>query len=232
MSLFKSKKKEDSLDTHLDMPTQFDMPQQQPQAPVEQVTMMKHQGYTNNQIIQTLQSQGYSTTQISDAIGQSGLSGAQQPQMEAGMSDYGHFDDAPSEAFEQPQPAPMQRREVPMQTEEPATIDEERIQEIAESIIDEKWDELAVDIRKVVEWKERSEERITKIEQQLLDMKISIDSLTKSIMGKISSYDQNIIDVGTEIKAMEKVFQKVLPTMTESVNRLERATKNISSQKK
>ena len=68
MSLFKSKKKEDSLDTHLDMPTQFDMPQQQPQAPVEQVTMMKHQGYTNNQIIQTLQSQGYSTTQISDAI--------------------------------------------------------------------------------------------------------------------------------------------------------------------
>ena len=125
----------------------------------------------------------------------------------------------------------MQRREVPMQTEEPATIDEERIQEIAESIIDEKWDELAVDIRKVVEWKERSEERITKIEQQLLDMKISIDSLTKSIMGKISSYDQNIIDVGTEIKAMEKVFQKVLPTMTESVNRLERATKNISSQK-
>ena len=157
------------------MPTQFDMPQQQPQAPVEQVTMMKHQGYTNNQIIQTLQSQGYSTTQISDAIGQSGLSGAQQPQMEAGMSDYGHFDDAPSEAFEQPQPAPMQRREVPMQTEEPATIDEERIQEIAESIIDEKWDELAVDIRKVVEWKERSEERITKIEQQLLDMKISID---------------------------------------------------------
>ena len=45
------------------------------------------------------------------------------------------------------------------------------------------------------------------------------------MMGKISSYDQNLVDVGTEIKAMEKVFQKVLPNLTESVNKLDRMTK-------
>ena len=44
-------------------------------------------------------------------------------------------------------------------------------------------------------------------------------------MSKISAYDQNIVDVGTEIKAMEKVFQKVLPNLTENVNKLDRITK-------
>ena len=56
-------------------------------------------------------------------------------------------------------------------------------------------------------------------------MKLSMDSLTKSIMTKISNYDQNIVDVGTEMKAMEKVFQKVLPTLTENVNKLDRMAK-------
>ena len=57
-------------------------------------------------------------------------------------------------------------------------------------------------------------------------MRLSIDSLTKGMVSKISSYDQNIVDVGVEIKAMEKVFQKVLPNLTESVNKLERMTKD------
>ncbi len=40
-------------------------------------------------------------------------------------------------------------------------------------------------------------------------------------------YDQNILNVGTEIKVMEKVFQKVLPTLTENVNELSRITKGM-----
>ena len=59
-----------------------------------------------------------------------------------------------------------------------------------------------------------------------------MDSLTKSIMGKIQSYDQNIVDVGTEIKAMEKVFQKVLPTLTENVNKLDRMAKGYKEPQK
>ena len=98
---------------------------------------------------------------------------------------------------------------------------------MAEAIIDEKWDEVAKDIRKVIEWKDKSEDRIAKLEQQLIDIRLSIDSLAKSVMSKVSAYDQNIVDVGTEIKAMEKVFQKVLPTLTESVNKLDRMTKGV-----
>lgn len=224
MAFFKlgKKKREEPLDTA--MPVQ-EMQPQAPPSPIEQVLMMKQQGYTSNQIVQTLQSQGYDTNQIFDAINQAGLSTFQaspeQEQQETGMADYG-------QSYEQPyQQQSFQSFQAPREIQAPASIDEERIQEVAEAIIDEKWDEVAKDIRKVIEWKDKSEDRIAKLEQQILDMRLSIESLTKSIMSKVSSYDQNIVDVGTEIKAMEKVFQKVLPTLTESVNKLDRMTKGV-----
>lgn len=222
MAFFKlgKKRKEEPLD--LSMPTpEMQAPAQN--SPVEQVLMMKQQGYTNNQIVQTLQSQGYNTSQIFDAINQAGLSGSFEEaveQPETGMPEYG-------QGYQQQpyQEQSYQSFQPPREIQTPASIDEERIQEVAEAIIDEKWEELAKDIKRVIEWKEKSEDRIAKLEQQIIDIRLSIDSLSKSIMGKISSYDQNITEVGTEIKAMEKVFQKVLPNLTESVNKLDRMTK-------
>ena len=219
MAFFKlKKKKEEPLGAPMP-PFDTQIPIQP--SPLEQVLMMKQQGYTTNQIVQTLQSQGYGTSQIYDAINQAGLSGVQETpsQPEIGFQNYG-------QGYQQPyQQQSFESFQQPREPETPVSIDEERMQEVAEAIIDEKWEELVVDIKKVVEWKEKTEDRISKLEQQILDLRISMDSLTKGMMSKISSYDQNIVDVGTEIKAMEKVFQKVLPTLTESVNKLDRMTK-------
>ena len=225
MAFFKlsKKKTEQPLDMPMPSPeTQMQTQSQTQSSPIEQVLMMKQQGYTNNQIVQTLQSQGYNTSQIFDAINQAGLSTFQatpEPeQQETGMPDYG-------QVYKQQYQQSPQAFQAPREIQAPASIDEERIQEVAEAIIDEKWEELAKDIKKVIEWKERSEDRLAKLEQQIIDLRLGIDSLTKSVISKVSSYDQNIMDVGTEIKAMEKVFQKVLPNLTESVNKLDRMTK-------
>jgi hypothetical protein len=229
MAFFKFGKKK--KDDQLDMPSPEMQPQQPPSSPIEQVLMMKQQGYTNNQIVQTLQSQGYNTDQIFDAINQAGLSGGfeaapEQPQ-ETGMQDYGQ-----GYGQSYPQQQQYQFQPTPNEIKAPASIDEERIQEVAEAIIDEKWEAIAKDIRKMIDWKESSENRLAKLEQQMIDLRLSIDSLTKSMMAKISGYDQNIVDVGTEIKAMEKVFQKVLPNLTESVNKLDRMAKGVKEPQK
>ena len=55
--------------------------------------------------------------------------------------------------------------------------------------------------------------------------------LQQALVGKIGEYDQNILNVGMEIKAMEKVFQKVLPQFTENVNELSRVTQSIKKPK-
>ena len=64
--------------------------------------------------------------------------------------------------------------------------------------------------------------KIAQIQQQINDLNASFDSLHKGVLGKITEYDENLTNVGTEIKAMEKVFSKVLPSLTESVNKLDR----------
>ena len=210
----------------------FDMAMQSPNL-TEQVQTMKQQGYNSNQIVQSLQGQGFNPVEISDAMNQSNVSGNFQNQPpDMGMEEYGqqHYEPYQDQGmqFQQGQHDMPQQ----MGQSQNASVDEEKVQQIVEAVIDEKWEEFAKDVKKIIEWKEKTEDRMAKTEQQIIDMRMTVDSLTKSIMTKISSYDQNIMDVGTEIKAMEKVFQKVLPSLTENVNKLERMSKDRTVTKK
>jgi len=47
------------------------------------------------------------------------------------------------------------------------------------------------------------------------------------VLGKIGDYDKTLENVGTEIKALEKVFQKILPGFVENVQELSRITRRI-----
>ncbi len=98
----------------------------------------------------------------------------------------------------------------------------EEIEEIAEAIVEEKWKEKGREITRIMEWRDEVTTQLTQLRQQITDLKTSFDSLHKGMLGKISEYDENLTNVGTEIKAMEKVFSKVLPSLTDSVNKLSR----------
>ena len=104
--------------------------------------------------------------------------------------------------------------------------------EIAESIIDEKWEELMKAVDKIVVWKESTEKKMTQMEQKMDDLRNEFDALHKGVLGKVEEYDRGIKEVGTDIKAMEEVFKKTLPTFTENIHELSRLTKNIKSKKK
>ena len=170
------------------------------QAPTDQVLALRQQGYTDDQISQNLQQQGYDISQINEAMNQAGPQSYPQ------------------------QPSAPQQEQYQQQYSQPQ-IGEEQIQEIAETIINEKWDELSKDMKAVIDWKEKNENKVTQLQQQITDIRNDIQSLKGALLGKVSEYDKNISGVGTEIKAMEKVFQKVLPSLTESVNKLERMSK-------
>lgn len=135
---------------------------------------------------------------------------------------YGQYppDAYPQEDYSQgqyPQGAPM--AQPPMGPQE---VSREKIEEIAEAIVEEKWREKEKEINKITEWKDEVTAKLAQLQQQIDDLKASFDSLHKGMLGKISEYDENLTNVGTEIKAMEKVFSKVLPSLTDSVNKLQR----------
>ncbi|MBT7903272.1 hypothetical protein HN587_05395 [Candidatus Woesearchaeota archaeon] len=109
---------------------------------------------------------------------------------------------------------------------------EERIEELVEAIIDEKWKELTANISRIIDWKDKTEARITKIEADFQNLKDNFDKLHTGILEKVGEYDHHIMDVGTEVKALEKVFQKVLPGFLDNINELSRITDDLKKIKK
>lgn len=159
-----------------------------------------------------------------------------QQQYAQAPADTGAQQDYVQEPMEQQQypqqmpqyPQQQYPQQMPEQYNAPSpSFESQRIEELAEAIIDEKWNEIVRSINKIIDWKERVESRVNKIEQQLEDLNKSMDTLHKGVLGKITDYDQNLTNVGAEIKAMEKVFQKVLPSLTESVGELGRITEGM-----
>jgi len=189
------------------------------ESPINLIRTMKQQGLSNNEIIQNLIRQGYSNTQIFDAINhietKTAVESMPEPMMQV----------PPSEAprFELPE---MKQQDYQPQAAEPI---DSKTEELIETIIDEKWEDLLKDVAKIVEWKNRAESRITAVEMKVENLKDSFDQLHQAVIGKVSEYDKHILDVGTEIKAMEKVFSKVLPSFTENVHELERITDKLKS---
>jgi len=205
-----------------------------PGNPMEQIIALKQQNKPNDQIIHELEKQGYNSSQIFDALNQANLTNQnmpleQPPQQGVPPSQQGmppppqdfSFGQPPQFPEQPPQPAPQE-----------SSIDKEKIEEIAEAIIDEKWKEFEEDVKKIIDWKEETTIKIGNLDQQIKDVAGSLNTLHKNVLNKISEYDSNITDVGTEIKAMEKVFQKVLPSLTENVNKLERMAKGSNKLKK
>ncbi len=191
--------------------------------PTALVMQMRQQGMSNNQIVLTLQREGYAQTQIYDALNQADAKGAIEP-YPANMMQAQNTNDPMSGLVMQPGgPIPNEYQQ--------SGAGSAGYEELIESIIEEKWNDLTLDINKVIKWKDYMEDRMAKQEQKFNDLKGSFDMLHQAVVGKIGEYDKHILDVGSEVQAMEKVFQKVLPAFAENVNELSRITKNIKNQK-
>ena len=87
------------------------------------------------------------------------------------------------------------------------------------------------DIDKLIEWKDSVDKRMTSMEQAFMDLRKNFDTLQKAVLGKVAEYDRNMKNVGSDVKAMDSIFQKILPTLTENVNELGRLTKKTRTKK-
>jgi hypothetical protein len=198
--------------------------------PTEAVLSMRQQGLSNNQIVTALQREGYTSPQILNAMNQADLRQQTTRPFDAGGGNMAD-PNAPQPAAGMPPPGagpayPAPGEELPP-IEEGGT---ERIEELAEAIIDEKWNDLMENINRIVEWKEKTEARITQIETAMKAVKDDFDKIHTSILERVGDYDKHISDVGTEVKALEKVFQKVLPGFMENVSELSKITETMKQQ--
>ncbi|MBS3144474.1 hypothetical protein J4208_02715 [Candidatus Woesearchaeota archaeon] len=206
--------------------------------PTELVMNMVKRGASNKQIIEELESQGFSYEQIADAL--------TQAETKANIE----TPPAPTPAGMQPSAMSMTRPMPPsnpspqvmqvssqmmrpaMTASNPGNRDtEDMIEQVAESIINEKWQKLMENMGDLNMWKEKVRTDVLSIKQELVRLDAKVESLQKIIIGKVHDYDQHITEVGTDIKALEKVLQNVITPLSSNVKELSRITEKFKAKK-
>ncbi|MDP3917520.1 MAG: hypothetical protein Q8Q42_04530 [Nanoarchaeota archaeon] len=213
--------------------------------PIEKVMEMQKSGKTNTEIIQSLQTDGYSFQQISEALNQSQAkiaiegprikeepilqpsviySEEKQPVEEAEVVSPPSPNSGPQGMY-QPQTMPEQMSfSYPAQTMGSTTED---IEEIAESIIEEKWQKMGEEFGDMLAWKERVSNDLDSIKQELMRLENRFENLSNSVVGKVREYGESTSDLGIEIKAMGKLLSNIINPLANNVKELERIMKTV-----
>ena len=171
--------------------------------PTQDVMELRSQGLPDTVVMEELGKKGYDPQEVQMALSQS--------QAPAGMS-----------AMRQPMGMPPQQAPPQMNGHDDAYG---RMEEIAESIIDQKWDELIAEVKKIIEWKEKVEQQNHKMSLELTKLKEDFTTLHQGVLGKLEDYDTRMRDVGTELGAVGKVFKDVIPEFVENVKELKAINK-------
>ncbi len=172
------------------------------------IMQLRGQGLTDAIIIEELSKQGYSPDEVHMAL--SGLE-QQNSGFDGGMAQ---------------QMAPA-FQSAPMQSSSDQNGMYNRIEEITEGIVDEKWDELIKEVKKIVEWKARLEDTQRRLQNDVEKLKEDFKTLHSGVLGKLETYDKRMGDVGTELQAVGKVFKDVIPTFVENVKELGHLTGKV-----
>ncbi|MBS3107383.1 hypothetical protein J4468_00545 [Candidatus Woesearchaeota archaeon] len=220
--------------------------------PVQKVIEMKRKGMSNQDIIRSLQTQGFSSQQISEAMSQSDVKSGVEGR--ATIESEMEVPEPSSEYDESAAPSGMQESllrsdepEVPAYEEESSTpsyqprainapsmnrIESDQVQALVESIIDEKWQEIVSNIGDISIWKSKMEDDVESLKQEVLRTNHRLETLQTAVLKKVEDYSQSISEFGSDVKAMEKVFEKIMSPLTTNVRELSKITEEFKKKKK
>lgn len=113
-----------------------------------------------------------------------------------------------------------------------ATLDEDRIHEITEAIVNERWEELMSHLGNIPVWKERVNNEIIAIKQEILRVSGRFDNLQTAILGQVKEYDKSVKDIHSEMKALEKVLEKIMEPLVYNIKELNSIVEEMKGFKK
>ncbi len=191
------------------------------------ISELKKAGKLSGEIIENLRKAGHNPQEIYDAL-------SNQENSFNDLTPPTPSEEMGAEEFDEEQPETMQESREFIQSQKfPATsrIPErqriEDIEEIAESIISEKIDELNININDFNLWKEKTTTEMEAVKQEILRIRNHLENLQTSMLGKVEEYRRSITDVNIEVKTLSKVMEKILQPLTENVKELSRITERL-----
>lgn len=103
-------------------------------------------------------------------------------------------------------------------------IDTEAIEEIAEEIVSEKWEEARAKISSIIEWKEYIESRLKNMDERMRRIESALDKMQAALLGEVDRYGKTIKDLGVEMHSLEGAFSKILLPLVTNIKELKRIT--------
>ncbi|MBD3259209.1 hypothetical protein GF371_01100 [Candidatus Woesearchaeota archaeon] len=196
--------------------------------PTDRIIQMQQQGYSNDQIVSVLQREGYKSSEIFEAISHAevkkGVTGAPAANITEPES--------PMEMKPKSVAQPKQMQGITPPPISKPSISTEKIEQIAEAIIEEKWEEVTENINKVIEWKDRTESKLSDLNTKFEQAKTSVQGIKDEFMEKLGEYDKKLTEISTDVQAMSRVFEKILPQFMESVGELSRIASGTKAGRK
>ena len=99
-------------------------------------------------------------------------------------------------------------------------VDTEAVHQVAESIINERWDDFLGSVGNISLFKDRTERELVSVKQELVRMQERFTQIESAMLGKVAAYEQDIKGVHTEMKALEKVFERILEPLVSNIKEL------------
>ncbi len=111
-------------------------------------------------------------------------------------------------------------------------ITPERIHSVIEAVVNEKLEETLGKIGDLSAWKEKINNDVISIKQEVLRISERFENLQTAILGRVKTYDEGIRNIGSEMKALEKVFERIMDPLMTNVKELSRITEEMKKHKK
>ncbi len=204
--------------------------------PVNEVLTLLNRGFKKEEITRSLEGRGYSLQQISDALNQAeikqGVQGNMPPQeMEESMMDEDLDVPLPDQNSSQ-QGAPQQQYNnyQPQQYQMPiaqAAVNYDEVQALVEQIVEEKWKEMMRSIGDINVFKARVGDDMEAVKQELLRTQKRLEDLQVAVLGKVREYNDSVLGIGNDMKALEEVFGKIMTPLVENVKELGKITEQL-----
>jgi SOS response regulatory protein OraA/RecX len=205
--------------------------------PVNEALDMLKKGFKKEEIARTLEARGYTLQQISDAINQAdikqGVKGRMPGQeVQESIMDQELDIPLPDQAPAQQQQAPPAQQQYSsyQQYQMPqaqAAVNYDEIQALVEQIVEEKWKEMMRSVGDINVFKARVSDDMEAVKQELLRTQKRLEDLQVAVLGKVREYNDSVLGISNEMKALENVFSKIMEPLVTNVKELGKITEEL-----
>ncbi len=207
---------------------------------LEQVTQMRRENRSDEEIISALRNQGISPRDINDALNHAQIKNAvsdimgeemqapspqeegQYPEQEAEYPQNAQqgqyapeqvYTPAPQQAYYPQENYPGYEQGYPQQT------NTDTIVEVSSQVFEEKISEISKKVDSTEEFKTLTQARLEHMNERLKRIEAIIDKLQSAILEKIGNYGSSIESIKKEMSMMQDSFSKTLGPMAEIADR-------------